>query len=507
MSSISSDDEFYDAKDAMSPKPYTPSQHKDHLPGDSPLVDPSTSDGQNKRMSIDPLSAHIIRRTSKLYGSNGTISVPAVLVDDDEPSSSPSCNQKNINRDKDAFKSEPQEHDKSDNMLQADPALKYGVLHKAQDLKEMHFQMKSKSKGNKDFSRLVLAQTLATAAGSYASAIGDQSGNGTSGAIWIIEFSKDGKYMAIGGQNCLVQVWKVLNPNEATENTIKVFEDLPVHEYRGHTADILDLSWSKDTTNQYERQKLNVQIQRKRKPFDADTSNIQVLVCIVVRIMKLKSQFSDDGKYIVCGSEDHNVYLWGTEQVSFSPFHYLQDESIKAAAAVGHFSEQFKREEPQSSGWLKRSERKMKDKWRNCSEYFEAHQDMVTSTAFAPTNTRQLLYKTGHDIIYNYTPISQHMSVEDDDHQVVEENSATEASGQAKDEYKFSEGQIIVSADFQGCVKVWRMDSGVYPNQQAKRHSIDSASLNTKSVSSGAENTSRIRRRPFGNLFSSRSSK
>lgn len=76
------------------------------------------------------------------------------------------------------------------------------------------------------------------------------------GAIWANRFSKDGKYMATGGQSCTLTIWKVLrdldrndglsvqdiNPHEPS---VKVFHDAPVRVYTGHTADVLDISWSK----------------------------------------------------------------------------------------------------------------------------------------------------------------------------------------------------------------------------------------------------------------------
>lgn len=84
-----------------------------------------------------------------------------------------------------------------------------------------------------------------------------------------MQFSKDGKYLAAGGQDKLVRVWKVIGTQEErsahereedaaglasggfyTEGAgmrlnAPVFRKEPVHEYTGHTADILDLSWSK----------------------------------------------------------------------------------------------------------------------------------------------------------------------------------------------------------------------------------------------------------------------
>lgn len=77
------------------------------------------------------------------------------------------------------------------------------------------------------------------------------------GAIWTSRFSKDGKYMATSGQNCTITVWKVLRDLERGDNidiqdilphepSVKVFHDTPVRFYTGHTADVLDLSWSKN---------------------------------------------------------------------------------------------------------------------------------------------------------------------------------------------------------------------------------------------------------------------
>lgn len=61
-----------------------------------------------------------------------------------------------------------------------------------------------------------------------------------------MKFSKDGKYLASAGQFCNVYVWRVLDETaQDGENSIDVFEDMHYREYRGHLADVLDISWSK----------------------------------------------------------------------------------------------------------------------------------------------------------------------------------------------------------------------------------------------------------------------
>lgn len=64
------------------------------------------------------------------------------------------------------------------------------------------------------------------------------------GAIWALKFSKDGRYLASAGQNCVICLWTLLAP-QGPEFSINVLEEKPHMEYIGHKADILDLAWSK----------------------------------------------------------------------------------------------------------------------------------------------------------------------------------------------------------------------------------------------------------------------
>ena len=131
-----------------------------------------------------------------------------------------------------------------------------------------YIKVRSHGRKEKDFNRLFLAQELRGRTGVEIAQSGgrlvknttyrhgDKDGN----AIWAMEFSKDGKYLAAGGKDHLVRIWAILSTKEertahqaeedaAGKNgqrlSAPVFNTKTIQEYEGHTASILDLCWSK----------------------------------------------------------------------------------------------------------------------------------------------------------------------------------------------------------------------------------------------------------------------
>ncbi|KAK9247636.1 WD40-repeat-containing domain protein [Lipomyces tetrasporus] len=153
-----------------------------------------------------------------------------------------------------------------------------------------YIRMRSHGKVSKEFDRLFLAQEL------YRKPIDSDSQSSAAastsslplpphkrGAIWSLKFSKDGKYLATGGEDRIVRVWSVIGTQEERERYEKeeeeqqdplapdsasihshshrsraharsrkhklnapVFRPDPHREFIGHKGDVLDISWSKN---------------------------------------------------------------------------------------------------------------------------------------------------------------------------------------------------------------------------------------------------------------------
>jgi WD40 repeat protein len=139
--------------------------------------------------------------------------------------------------------------------------------------------VRAHKKKNREFNRLFLAQKLSCGSNdtldNSSKASVDSSENKKT--IWCARFSLDGRYLATAGADQIIRVWQVISSPEEREvvnaefgqeaepdncsfrsrrssmrrgKTAKVhapvFLPFPVKEFRGHTAAILDLSWSKN---------------------------------------------------------------------------------------------------------------------------------------------------------------------------------------------------------------------------------------------------------------------
>ncbi|KAM0464178.1 hypothetical protein ACHAPV_002726 [Trichoderma viride] len=462
-----------------------------------------------------------------------------------------------------------------------------------------YIRVRAHNSKRRDFNRLFLAQELlgpkpdkddepsqgrapATAVGTKLLKAGD--------AIWAAEFSLDGRYLAVAGKDQVVRVFAVLSTEEerkAHEHeeeaereaqgnsrgerlSAPVFRNKPIHEFKGHTGEVLALCWSKNnfllstsmdktvklwhisrdeclatfthhdlvtsvafhptddrfflagsldaqlrlwnipdktvafsaSTNEFitavafspdgktaicgvlngmcsfyetEGLKLKFQIHVRssrgknakgskitgiKTAANPGTGEVKVLISSNdsrVRIYNLKNRmlevkfkglenqssqiharFSDDGTYVICGSEDRKAYIWNTTT----------------------------------------SEADTKD--RQPYECFDAHPEVVTTALIAPTRTRQLLSASGDPIfdLCNPPPVLLRSLDEAALSQTEVSETGTEIhhpppsirkpeeSPAYIERCKHSDGNIIVTTDRTGTIKVFRQDCAFTKRQQ-----------------------------------------
>ncbi|KAK2754582.1 hypothetical protein FQN54_006983 [Arachnomyces sp. PD_36] len=174
---------------------------------------------------------------------------------------------------------------------------------------------------------------------------------------------------------------------------------------------------------------------------------------------QIHASFSDDGRHVICGSEDRRAYIWNTGPGD--------RESDKRAV-----------------------------------ELFEAHSTIVTTAIMAPTKTKQLLGYSG-DPVYDLcnpppvTLVSQADSMQssrpptesgrtrpDDKYSAPSNNRGADSKSlraEGSPAYlarsSHAKGNIIVTADYTGSIKVFRQDCA----QSKRRHDTwDNNSISKK---------------------------
>ncbi|KAL9079580.1 MAG: hypothetical protein Q9157_001577, partial [Trypethelium eluteriae] len=180
---------------------------------------------------------------------------------------------------------------------------------------------------------------------------------------------------------------------------------------------------------------------------------------------QIRASFSDDARYVICGSEDRKTYIWPGAQVDG--------------------------EKPD----------------KRPIEMFEAHAAITTTVIFAPTKTRQLL-SSSEDPVYDICnpPPVQLVSKSDSfssTKPATETGSIQATPTPAETSFKRPEenpaylarsqhhnGNIIITADYAGKIKVFRQDCAF---QKRRSDNWETGSTFSKRVTSGLGRTASMK--------------
>ncbi|XP_022740116.1 lissencephaly-1 homolog [Durio zibethinus] len=159
------------------------------------------------------------------------------------------------------------------------------------------------------------------------------------GFIWTMKFSSDGQYLATGGEDGVVRIWRVTSTDGSSKpfvaegglvrkmgkgksglgrkksihspvvipNKIFKIEESPIQEFHGHASDVLDLAWS--NTNFLVSSSMDKTVRLWQVGCDQCLNvfhHNNYVTCI---------QFNPiDDNYFISGSIDGKVRIWGVSE-------------------------------------------------------------------------------------------------------------------------------------------------------------------------------------------------
>ncbi|KAI9850258.1 MAG: hypothetical protein M1838_005941, partial [Thelocarpon superellum] len=204
-----------------------------------------------------------------------------------------------------------------------------------------YIKVRAHNKKEREFNRVFLAQELHGRGSVRTHSLSDDAtasrSPGSSGAVWALEFSKDGRYIAAGGQDRVVRIWAVISTpaeREAHEHeedatssshgqhgvrlSAPVFKSKTVQAYHGHTADVLDLSWSKNNFLLSSSMDKTVRLWH--------VSREECLCCFTHPDFVTSIAFHPrDDRFFLAGSLDSKLRLWSIPDKNVAFWNQLPD--------------------------------------------------------------------------------------------------------------------------------------------------------------------------------------
>ena len=150
---------------------------------------------------------------------------------------------------------------------------------------------------------------------------------------YVLKFSKDGHYLAAGGQDRIIRVWKlivqsVLEDGPDHGRSPKIFHDSPSRRLYGHEGEVLDLAWGKSASNYL----LSASMDRTVRMWHPGREECLAVFKHVDFVTSIAVHPKDD-RLFLSGSLDGRLRLWSIESRKVLSWHELGQDGLITAVA------------------------------------------------------------------------------------------------------------------------------------------------------------------------------
>ncbi|KAK8600202.1 hypothetical protein V6N12_050058 [Hibiscus sabdariffa] len=252
------------------------------------------------------------------------------------------------------------------------------------------------------------------------------------GSIWAIKFNTDARYLASAGEDSVIHVWEVQECEVLTNNEGSVtpgsspkpapnkncqipdyvhkpevvfsLSDRPICSFKGHTEDVLDLSWSKS------KQLLSSSMDKTVRLWDLETKRCLKVFAHSDYVTCIHFNPVDDDHFI-SGSLDEKVRIWNVTQRRVVDWTDL-NEMVTAACYTPDGQGALIGSHKGNCRLYSTEECKLNQKEVLNLQTKKANAKKITGFQYCPTNPSQLLITSadsririveGSEMIYRFT--------------------------------------------------------------------------------------------------------
>ncbi|KAF0894599.1 hypothetical protein E2562_001899 [Oryza meyeriana var. granulata] len=217
------------------------------------------------------------------------------------------------------------------------------------------------------------------------------------GSIWSIKFSPDGRFLASGGEDRVVHVWRVVDTDASSgkdvlpehvvvPDTVFALADEPACSLEGHLDDVLDLAWSKS------QQLLSSSMDKTVRLWDTEAKACLKLFPHNDYVTCIQFNPVDDG-YFISGSLDSKVRIWSVAERQVIDWSDL-DDMVTAACYTPDGQAAIIGSHKGSCRFYKTTDCKLNQEAQidmSISKKRKSHAKKITGFQFAPGNPSEIM--------------------------------------------------------------------------------------------------------------------